>query len=1492
MGDVQKSRHEILIAKGLASLVTATVALTVSIGFNPAYAAVDRDQVIRLNNEGVNALKANNFALAVTKFDGALKLDPTYRLARENLAIAYNNYGIANQNNPSAAIGYFHKSLFYSPDNPTAMQNLDVTIQALGKEPKSFKDRVALGKQSRQSGDFEGAAVEYAAALALKDDAKLRMDLGDVYRVRDQVDRAIEQYKLAVKNPSLDPDSQVRVWTSLGQCYQSKQDYPNSVAAYNQAILINRTDRETLEANRAVWDEAVRKDPTSSDNHVGLGQAYAYLGDFGQAQAEYRQALIFNPRNPAAQKLLSNLDSSRRDFERDRHINNGVDLQGRKLYDAAIQEYNMALSMDPRNPDILANIGSAFQQKEDYRNAVDFYNKALSILPSHAAATQGLKVAKDLYQQKVFDDAANAAATAFKLGDFPAALGQYQQILAQNPKDPAAHFNVAATLQQMKRLDDAIAEYKQAVNMAQGKDKDNYQAALQKAIQDKADPIIEQAVKKHAEKDYASAIALYQQVLAMVPDNLKVLFNLAGAYYSRQQFPEAQRIYEQLLQKDPKGQIDDLWFIGTMQENAGRGNDALASYTRYVTEAKTGPYIAQAKARIDALRKDPTDIQKIRSDEEIAQDKSADEAYREAIRLQQAKDYDGSFQQYQRAIAVRPKEPAYPFGLGTLFQQKGDVDQALKWYQTALDLAQNNPKVDKKTVDEFKAAVKVAMELKAKPMVEQAVAKQTAGDNSGAITLYKQALDLVPGNARIWTNLGQAYQMTDDFAGARTAYMKAVELNAKDESNDWYLIGALDENFGQGPQAIDHYRKYLLASPTGTYANSANARLAILTKNPTNTQKLPTQGEMQTAQRAQEEFDQGLKLQQAGDAKGAIPHYMQAAQVKPSEPAYAYALATAYQASGDLDNALDSYTKALALDPKNQSYIKAMEDCKDVKAAPIVDEALKKFQAGDPAGAAQMYGQVLQIVPNNARMHTSRAAALQAADDFAGARQEYQKGYDLDPKGERENLYFIAALAENFGQGAPALATYRKYQTECPTGQYISYAKERTNVLAKDITKTVKIPTSGEQKSAKETQEIFDRSLKAQQGGNYQEAINGYKQLTEMAPREASYWYALGTAYQAAQQIDDAIASYQKATQLEPSNPDYKKTASLAMDIKAAPIVDEAVKKQNSGDLPGAIEGYRKAIVLVPNNARLHTNLAGALQGADDFAGARDEFQKALTMDRKGEVENWYYMGVLDENFGRGAQALQDYRTYVTEAPRGANVQLAQVRLKDLQLNPAKTQKLVTQAQQQQAAQTNQAYQDAVKLQQDNKLDEAEAKYKEALGLAPNEATIWYGLGTLYQTKNNIDEAIRAYEKASVLNPQEPSYKQYLQAMRQAKAAPLLESAFKKQTTADAKGAYDLAGAIADYEAALRLSDDATTHLNLGTAYQGNNNLSKALENYKKALLMDPTQIDAYYYSGTLYEAMKQPGLAAGEYKKYLQKAPTGQNAAACKDRLKILGVK
>ena len=139
--------------------------------------ATPRQDAIKFNDAGVLALNKGDFQTAIANLKLALDADSSYQLAAENLAIAYNNYGLSLTSKPLEALAQFHRALFYQSDNPTTKANMDGVIGLMNKNPGSFDARVALGDQALEQHDYIGAFIEYKQALAIKDDPEVTRKL-------------------------------------------------------------------------------------------------------------------------------------------------------------------------------------------------------------------------------------------------------------------------------------------------------------------------------------------------------------------------------------------------------------------------------------------------------------------------------------------------------------------------------------------------------------------------------------------------------------------------------------------------------------------------------------------------------------------------------------------------------------------------------------------------------------------------------------------------------------------------------------------------------------------------------------------------------------------------------------------------------------------------------------------------------------------------------------------------------------------------------------------------------------------------------------------------------------------------------------------------------------------------------------------------------------------------------------------------------------------
>ena len=1217
-------------------------------------------QVIELNNEGVRALNNQNFTLAIEKFKAALEIDNSYDLAKKNLAIAYNNYGLQVQKNPMQALKQFHKALELDPSNATTKSNVEGIIRYMNRDPNKFEDRVDLGNLSRKDGDFKGAIVEYRAALSIKPDAKIWEKLGDVLRVDNQLDKAANAYEMALKT---EPTAMRAV--KLGQTLQADKQIAKAIGAYGQALKLNPDDSDVLDALVAGWEAALAENPIAPANHIGLGQALQYRGDFNQAAEEYKQAIRFSKgkTNPTAEKLLRELPAAMKKAQFDKLVDDGVKYQEAKNYTAALQCYNQALQQQPGNVEVIVNVGTVFQAQEKYAEALKLYQKAISIDPNNKRAQVGLKTASAAKKDQDLELLAKTANDQFKAGNYDAAIASYMQLLKINPKDAGVHFNLGAAYEQKKDIDAAISEYRMASTL--DKDNKNYSIALDDAMVAKAKPIMDQAVAAQKAQKYAEAVDLYQKALTIRPDNDDLWFNLASTQVSLEDYRNAENSFKKAYKLDPKAQVESLFYIAKIEEHFGNGPGALSSYIQYIQKAPSGLQIAAAKEREAALKANPGDTEKIKSQSEIAQEEAAEKLFNEAVALQKSNQLDQALAKYNEAISKKPLAD-YIYGLGTCYQAMKDYGNARANYNKALGMVQ-----DDKIKKTYQEAIASANAEEAEPIVQEGVKKLQEQDYAGAIPLLKKALTLIPDNAGIWTNLGLAQQNTDDFAGARASYKKGFDVDNKGGVDNLYLMGVIDENFGKGNDAWNLYDQYLKKAPNGTYRQQAQARWDVLHKNVNDTVKLETSSQRKNTQVAADAYAKGVEFQKQEKYDEAIAQFEIAANAQPQEPTYPYAIGYLYQAKGDIDNAVVNFKKAISLTTdKNtkEEYQKVLDAAIASKAAPFIDEGNQKYGAKDYQGAITAYEQALKADPKNKDVDTFLGASYQFIGNFTKARAAYMAGFN---KGTKDCLYFIGALDENDGNAAAAISTYQKYISQAPSGTYKANAQARIDALKKD---------------------------------------------------------------------------------------------------------------------PGAV------------------------------------------------------------------------------------------------------QKIVTQAAAAASQEAQAAYDEAVKLQQEKKYDEAIAAYQKAIAVNANEPAYYYAMGTAYQAKEDLDNAIKNYQKSFDLNPQEPAYKQALDGAKSAKASPLLDSAYKKQTTDMGGGKYDYAGAIADYQAALRIYEDASTHMNLGTAYQANNQLQDALREYTKAIQMDANQADAYYYRGTIYESQGNKPAARKDYQKYLQLQPNGPNAPDVKSRLPGLG--
>ncbi|HEY5656988.1 MAG TPA: tetratricopeptide repeat protein [Myxococcota bacterium] len=198
---------------------------------------------------------------------------------------------------------------------------------AAAKSPQSGTPHFALGDAYRDRDAIDRAIEEYRLGLGLMPYvARVHADLGMLYARKGWIDEGIQQLQLAL---ALEPEHPVAhnylaiVYGNLGlheqaisQLQRAIELHPRFQLAYRH-LGIAYYNAGRVQESIAPLERAIELDPDDADAHNNLGVSYAVLGFWDRALAHFERAVALAPDDPAAranlQRALQMAPDPRRD---------------------------------------------------------------------------------------------------------------------------------------------------------------------------------------------------------------------------------------------------------------------------------------------------------------------------------------------------------------------------------------------------------------------------------------------------------------------------------------------------------------------------------------------------------------------------------------------------------------------------------------------------------------------------------------------------------------------------------------------------------------------------------------------------------------------------------------------------------------------------------------------------------------------------------------------------------------------------------------------------------------------------------------------------------------------------------------------------------------------------------------------------------------------------------------------------------------------------
>jgi len=594
--------------------------------------------------------------------------------------------------------------------NPPVTQAPTIVLQPSAPDANAPQQAAPEQKPGDQAAPKQPAAAnkpDEAAAYYHFMMAHMYEEMVSMYGRSDYANKAIEEYRAAIEN---DPSSDY-LNAGLAELYAKTGRIRDAVL---EAQDILKRDGNNLEARRLLgqiylrslgdmqsgngsqeilklaieqYEQIVKLDPKSVEDHLLLGRLYRQNNELLKAENEFKEAVKIQPDSEEAVTMLAYLYNEEGDSNRALQVLNTVPEKARtaKLYSA---------------------LGYTYEQEKEYKQAVEAYKKSTQLDPDNLDAVRGLA-------QNLMND-----------GDTDAALEQYKAIVDADPSDAQTYMRIAEVDRRNGKYDQAMEALKKAAAIVPDSVEVQYNIALIDEVQGKYDDaaqILTTLLQKteHPDGDYSSADKnnralflerlgtiyresnryqlaeeTFRKMLDLGDDNaVRGYQEIVETYRDNKQWQQATDVAEEAAKKFPNDR--GLQMVAASQQadmgNSQQAIDRVKAMTKgNADDREVYLALAQMYSRVKDWDNAEQSIDKAIELSPRQDDKDYTLFVAGSIYERQKK-YDKAEEAFHKVLADDPKNAAALNYLGYMLADRGTrLDEALGYIRRAVALEPQN----------------------------------------------------------------------------------------------------------------------------------------------------------------------------------------------------------------------------------------------------------------------------------------------------------------------------------------------------------------------------------------------------------------------------------------------------------------------------------------------------------------------------------------------------------------------------------------------------------------------------------------------------------------------------------------------------------------------------------------------------------------------------------------------------------------------------------